>query len=80
MSDEPENLMLRDLRRLDERTASIFDELREVKHRLTTVEVQVGQMLATEQSHYAAMMGRHDQTDRRLERIERRLDLADSPA
>lgn len=80
MSDAPENLMLRYLRRLDERTERMAEDLREVKHRLSTVEAQVGQLLANEQSHYAATMARQDQTDTRLDRIERRLDLTDAPA
>ena len=54
-------------------------EFQEVKQRLTTLETQVGQVIATEQIHYAQVMQRLDRHEDRLDRIERRLDLIDAP-
>ncbi len=45
--------------------------------RLTTLEVSVGSLAATEMSHYANTALRADNSDARLDRIERRLDLRD---
>ncbi|HKM60962.1 MAG TPA: hypothetical protein VJY39_00595 [Acidisphaera sp.] len=58
-----------------EDTAALKSDMREMKHRMSTVEAQIGSMLSSEQSHYATVMTRLDQTEMRLERIERRLDL-----
>lgn len=52
----------------------------EVRQRLTTLEIQVGGLVATEQSHYGQTMLRLDKFGDRLDRIERRLDLANEPA
>ena len=52
----------------------------EVRQRLTTLEIQVGGLVATEQSHYGQTMLRLDRFGDRLDRIERRLDLANEPA
>jgi hypothetical protein len=64
------------------RTNAKIDDLRadtvEMKQRLTTLEIQVGNLAATEGSHYAQIMLRMDRIDLRVERIERRLDLADA--
>lgn len=73
MSDEPDSLTLRYLRRLDDRMERVFDELREVKQRLTALET-------SEAGHYAATMSRLDRMEIRLDRIERRLDLTDVSA
>jgi tetrahydromethanopterin S-methyltransferase subunit G len=55
------------------------NELGEIKQRLTTIELQVGGLVGAEQSHYAVTMQRFDQIEKRLERLERRDDLADGP-
>jgi len=47
---------------------------------MTAVEVQLGSMASTELSHYASLVTRLDRHDARLERIERRLDLAEASA
>jgi hypothetical protein len=78
MSDQPENLMLIYLRRLDSKMDSLAQDMTDVKHRMTAVEVQLGGMASTEQSHYASLATRLDRHDARLERIERRLDLAEA--
>lgn len=80
MSDQPENLMLVFLRRLDVKMDGLVHDIADLKHRMTAVEIQLGSMAATEQSHYASIAIRLDRHDARLERIERRLELTDTPA
>jgi hypothetical protein len=45
---------------------------------MTTLEFSVGNLMSIEASHYAGQSGRLDRVDARLERIERRLELADA--
>jgi len=78
MSDQPENLMLVYLRRLDTKMDRLIEDMGDLKRRMTTVEVQVGTQAATENSHYASVMLRLDRVEDRLDRIERRLDLTES--
>jgi len=76
MSDEPENILLVYLRRLDAKLDQVLETQRDHGRRLTTLELSVGHLAATEMSHYANTALRADKTDERLGRIERRLDLA----
>ncbi len=82
MSDNPN--VLGYLREQFARAHGKIDEPRsdvlEVKQRLTTFEIQVGSLVATEQSHYAQKMLRMDRVEQRLDRIERWLDLTHSVA
>ena len=78
MSDEPENLVLVYLRRLDGKLDQLIETVRDHGRRLTTLEVAVANLAATEMSHYANSAMRADQTDARLDRIERRLELHDA--
>ena len=66
--------------RVDEKLDGVLVGMRDLKHRVTAIEIQLGQFVATEQSHYAAAMARFDQIETRLDRIERRLDLVEEPA
>ncbi len=75
MSDQPENLMLVYLRRLDGKMDGLSADMRDVKHQLTTLEIQVGQLAATEASHYAGTALRLDRIEERLERLERHADI-----
>jgi phage shock protein A len=68
MTGQPDNLMPVYLRRTDEKVDRLSDDVRELK----------GCMVAVEEN----LAGVHRQIDRvelRIERIERRLDLADAP-
>ncbi len=78
MVDEPENLVLRYLRRIDESAGQLRDDMREVKARLTSVEVAVSNLASMEMSHYATTADRLDRLTARVERIERRLDLQEA--
>ena len=80
MSDEPENLTLVYLRRLDVKMDGLVQDIADLKHRMTAVEIQLGSMASTEQSHYASLALRLDRHEARLERIERRLDLVEGAA
>ena len=68
------------IQRVLEVQARHTDDLQEIRQRLTTVELQLGGLVATEQSHYVQVMLRLDRHEARLDRIERRLDLVDAPA
>ena len=75
MSDQPENIMLVYLRRIDANVAELRAEVRDVKQRVTNLEIQSGQTNSTMLVQYAALMQRLDRIDDRVERVERRLDL-----
>jgi uncharacterized protein YigA (DUF484 family) len=71
MSNEPDNAVLRYLRRIDEKLDRLAEDVRDLKGRMTTLETQMGlvQMGLARQSEHI------DRMEIRLERIERRLDL-----
>ena len=66
MSDEPDNLTLTLLRRIDQNVSRLQDDMRDVKIRVTAIEE--GQ---------AGIHRRLDRMENRVERIERRLDLVE---
>ena len=74
MADEPDNLIVRYLRRLDEKVDRLLDDMREIKQRLSSVEVSVAHL----HGDFAAQSGRIDKLENRLDRIEHRLDLRDA--
>ena len=67
MTEEPDSLVLRLLRKIDERTDRMEQDLRDVKVRLTGVEEGI-----------AGINRRIDRLELRVDRIERRLELADA--
>jgi len=78
MNEDPENLTLVFLRRLDGKLDRLIEDMREVKLRLTTVATTLGNLAATEMSHYAITSGRVDCIDDRLDRMEKRLNLREA--
>jgi archaellum component FlaC len=68
MSDQPDNLVLTFLRRLDGKIDRLTDDMHDVKVRLTNVE-----------ENLAGVNRRLDRIEDRVERIERRLDLVETP-
>ena len=74
MVDEPDDLVLRYLRQIDQKIDNVADELKELKVRVG----RVGTSLAQVQVHLAEHSVRMDKIDNRLDRIERRLILADA--
>ena len=65
--DDVDSLVLRHLRRIDAKADRLIDDMRDIKHRMTTVEESV-----------AGQSRRLDRVESRLDRIERRLDLVDA--
>ena len=79
MSDSPDNLVLVLLRRLDAKFDRMAEDMQDVRQRLTSVELGLAAVrrevavLAEADAHLSA---RIDRLGERMERIERRLDLA----
>ena len=67
MAKEPDNLTLKLLRRLDEKTDRLLDDMHDLKVPITAVEEGL-----------AGVHRRMDRLDERLERVERRLDLTEA--
>jgi archaellum component FlaC len=67
MASEPDNVVLVLLRKIDERTERMADDLQDLKSRVTSVEEGL-----------AGVNRRLDRLDSRVERIERRLELTDA--
>ena len=67
MADEPDNIVLAILRKIDQRTERMSDDLQDLKVRVTSVEEGL-----------AGVNRRLDRVEGRLDRIERRLELSDA--
>jgi phage shock protein A len=68
MVDQPDNLVLVLLRRIDGKVDRLIDDVNDLKARMSAVE-----------ENLAGVHRRIDRLELRVERIERRLDLADAP-
>ena len=68
MADEPDNLVLQLLRRVEGKVDRVIDDIHDLKVRLTAVEEAL-----------AGVNRRLDRLETRVDRIERRLDLSDAP-
>jgi predicted nucleic acid-binding Zn-ribbon protein len=75
MSEDVDSLVLRYLRRIDEKVDRLAADVADLKVRMTLVEQQLAGMAG----QYAGLSARIDRIELRLERIERRLDLAETP-
>jgi hypothetical protein len=75
VTDGPENLTLIYLRRMDGKLDQMMATLGDHGRRLTTLEIAVANLAATEASHYAHTTLRIDHLSERIDRIERRLEL-----
>jgi hypothetical protein len=78
MANNVENLILEHLRAIRADLAAVREILQDHGRRMTSLELAVGNLAATEMSHYANTAVRADRTDERLERIERRLELREA--
>ena len=76
--EDPDNLVLVFLRRMDAKLDQVIETQNDHGRRLTALEIAVGNLAATEMSHYANGSLRADRSDDRLERIEKRLDLKEA--
>jgi hypothetical protein len=82
MIDEPENLTLRYLRRLDSKMDSMTEILREHGYRLTRIEAGMASLRrdqASDAESVAFSSSRVDRLNERVDRIERRLELSEAP-
>ena len=79
MSEEPENLVLIYLRRLDERMARIEEDVRDLKGRMTLLEQRVANGFNHLEGMLAQQAGRLDRFGDPMARLERRLDLVPAP-
>jgi len=68
MANEPDNLVLAMLRRIDETTQRTRDDILDLKIRMTAVEEGL-----------AGVNRRLDRLELRVDRIDRRLDLSEAP-
>jgi predicted nucleic acid-binding Zn-ribbon protein len=68
MADEPDNIVLVYLRRIDEKLDRLTDDVRDLKVRVTALEESV-----------VGVHRRMDRLEARIDRIERRLDLTEAP-
>ncbi len=67
MAEDPDNLVLVYLRRIDAKIDRLIDDVNDLKARVSAVE-----------ENLAGVHRRIDRLELRVERIERRLDLADA--
>jgi archaellum component FlaC len=67
MADEPDNIVLVILRKIDQRTERMAEDLHDLKVRVTAVEEGL-----------AGVNRRLDRLETRVERIEKRLELSDA--
>ena len=67
MAKEPDSIVLAILRKIDQRTERMADDLQDLKVRVTSVEEGL-----------ADVNRRLDRVESRLDRIERRLELSDA--
>ena len=74
MTEETENLVLEQLRRIRASQERTELEIHELKSRVSALEVTTGQILTL----LGSMNQRMDRFDERLGRIERRLDLVEA--
>jgi archaellum component FlaC len=66
MADEPDNIVLSLLRKIDQRTERMAEDLQDLKVRVTSVEEGL-----------AGVNRRLDRLENRVERIEKRLELSE---
>lgn len=67
MTDQPDNIVLALLRKIDQRTERMAEDLQDLKVRVTAVEEGL-----------AGVNRRLDRLEIRVDRIERRLELSDA--
>ena len=74
MADEPDNLILVYLRRIDGKVDRLAEDIGDLRNRVTSLDEQVVRI----RGDLVAMSFRIDGVRARLDRIERRLDLVGS--
>ena len=83
MADEPENLVLVYLRRLDEKVDALRADMTDMTSRFASIEKLVAGLrvdFAHLREDFVRLEHRIDRSDTRLDRIEKRLGLVDAEA
>lgn len=83
MADDPDNLVLVYLRRIDSKVDAIAQDIRELKERVSSVEVAVASVrrdIAVLAETDARLQNAVDRMREDIGRIQRRLDLHPEPA
>lgn len=78
MTDNVENLVLEHLRAIRSQIDQIASDIREIKHRIVTVEAGMGtinQQIGHLQHAIAGQQVSFDRLTERVERVERRLEM-----
>jgi predicted nucleic acid-binding Zn-ribbon protein len=75
MVEEPDNIVLVYLRRIDDKLDRVIADVQDLKFRMTAVE----RRLADVEASVAGVQSRVDRMEVRLDRIERRFDLVEAP-
>ena len=81
MTDSVENLVLEHLRHIRNRIDQVADTVDDIKSRLTSLEITTAGIRRDLAHMYGDIVEQHvrvDQLTARIERIERRLDLANT--
>lgn len=79
MSDNIENLILEHLKAIRAEVASVKTDTREIRSRISSMESSLARVTRDESANYSEIIdNRHtmDKLKERIERIERRLELA----
>ncbi len=79
MSENIENIVIEHLRAMRGELASIKEDTREIKARVTSVEEKIASLMRESAGQYGDIIQtqvRYDKLVERLERIERRLEIA----
>lgn len=71
MSDQPDNIVLIYLRRIDEKLDRVIGDVQDLKRRVTSLEENTARL----HQDYAGLQLRMDRMESRLDHIERALDL-----
>jgi len=82
MAEQPDNMVVVYLRRLDEKFDRTAADIGDMKTSVTNIEERMGQFdlrLAQVDISIAGVNRRIDRIETRLDRIERRFDLVDQP-
>lgn len=75
MTEQTENIVLEILKRMQVDMREMRSDMLDLKHRISAIELHIGELATS----YAGQSIRLDRFDERLARIERRLDLIETP-
>jgi len=74
MSDQPDNILLAYMRRLDQKLDRLIDDVADLKLRVSGVEAEIGRL----RIDIAGVNSRLDRLERRIDLLERRQDAVEA--